>query len=193
MCCCGGMIMPVETLQAPSRALPAKKRTPFVLSGRHVLAGMVLFFLVVAAVNGLMMTVALRTMPGLDARNGYDVSQNYNAEIDAAAAQAARGLSIEASVVRRPYGALVSADVKRASKQPLVGATVWARLEHPATRQHDRVLVLKETSPGRYEAMAAGLPPGAWTLVLRVEQADGPASDGARPVFVSRNRLMVEG
>lgn len=190
MCCCGCLIMPFDSARTEPQAA---ERKPFILGGRHVLASMILFFAVVAGVNGLMMTLAIRTMPGLDARNGYDVSQLYNADIKAAAAQAERGWSIRANIGRKPEGVVVSADVLLANHAPMAGGTVSARLEHPATRQLDRVLILKETSAGHYEAMAVGLPAGAWTLVLRVEPGAGAAPGGTRPAFVSRNRVMVEG
>ncbi len=183
----------------PIEATPCQKRPPasaassFILTGRHVLAAMALFFAVVAGVNGLMMSQAIRTMPGLDARNGYDVSQAYNSSIEAAAAQAARGWRIEASVARKPDGTLVAADILSSANAPLAGAAVRAVLAHPATRQLDRALTLVETRPGHYEALVEGLAAGAWTLVLRVDQpgAAGPAA--ATPAFVSRNRIMVEG
>ncbi len=182
--------MPFEPNRTELRAAPERK--PFVLGGGHVLLGMVLFFAVVAGVNGLMMTLAIRTMPGLDARNGYDVSQAYNAELKAAAAQSERAWNIRAGIERRPEGTLVSADISLAGTAPLAGATVLATLQHPATRQLDRTFTLAETGAGHYEGVAAGLPAGAWTLVLRVEHGS-PATAGQRPAFVSRNRIMVEG
>jgi nitrogen fixation protein FixH len=63
--------------RAPGRA--------FELTGWHVAAIAFAFFAIVAGVNGYMLSAAIRTMPGLDARNGYDVSQRYNAAIAAAA------------------------------------------------------------------------------------------------------------
>jgi nitrogen fixation protein FixH len=166
---------------------PAKVQNAFTLSGRHVLVALLVFFAVVASVNGLMMRLAISSMPGLDARNGYDVSQRYNAEIKAATAQQGRGWQVTAQVGKRAYGAWVAADFASPSLAPLGGMTVSATLEHPATRQMDRSLALKETTPGHYEALAPGLPGGVWTLVLKVEQ---PGQE--HPVFVSRNRIQVE-
>ncbi|MCA3667838.1 MAG: FixH family protein, partial [Methylobacterium sp.] len=90
--------MPVEL---PERApiLAARKAKEFRLTGWHVLAMLIAFFAVVASVNVFMMTTAIRTMPGLDARNGYDVSQNFNRqELAAAQAQARRGWQSDARV-----------------------------------------------------------------------------------------------
>lgn len=187
MCCCGTLMMPLEaeTGRAPQNV--SRERQSFTLTGRHVLVAMVAFFVIVASVNGLMMRLAISSMPGLDARNGYDVSQRYNAEIEAAAAQTERDWHVAAQVSKRAYGTLVSADISASNLTPLVGLTVHAALEHPATRQLDRGLTLKETTPGHYEGLAPGLPPGGWTLVLR---ADQPHIQQA--AFISRNRIQVE-
>ncbi len=187
MCCCGTLMLPVEPAAMGRPDGPAQVRKPFTLSGRHVLITLLVFFAVVASVNGLMMRLAISSMPGLDARNGYDVSQRYNAEIEAATAQEGRGWQVTAQVDRRAYGALVAAVFASPNLSPLGGMTVSATLEHPATRQMDRALALKETTPGHYEALAPGLPGGVWTLVLKVEQ---PGQE--HPVFVSRNRIQVE-
>jgi len=187
MCCCGTLMLPVEPAAMGSPPRPVHVRTSFTLSGRHVLITLLVFFAVVASVNGLMMRLAISSMPGLDARNGYDVSQRYNAKIEAATAQQGRGWQVTAQVGRGAYGALVAADFASSNLAPLGGMTVSARLEHPATRQMDRSLALKETTPGHYEGLVPGLPGGAWTLVRRVEKAGLE-----HPVFVSRNRIQVE-
>lgn len=187
MCCCGTLMLPVEPAAQGRPDGPAQARKAFTLSGRHVLVTLLVFFAVVASVNGLMMRLAISSMPGLDARNGYDISQRYNAEIEAATAQQGRGWQVTAQVGKRAYGALVSADFASPTLAPLGGMTVSATLEHPATRQMDRALALKETMPGHYEALAPGLPGGAWTLVLKVEQQGMD-----HPAFMSRNRIQVE-
>ncbi len=165
---------------------PVVPSKPFELKGWHVAIIAASFFLVVAGVNGFMLRAAITTMPGLDARNGYDVSQRYNAEIAAAAVQDARGwqAEIDMQALRRASGVIVRLTDK--SSAPLAGRIVTVRLAHPTLRAADRVLSLGETAPGRYEADAAGLSGGGWTMQLEVRDA------AAGPVlFASRNRVVV--
>ncbi|MFY8154383.1 MAG: FixH family protein, partial [Hyphomicrobiales bacterium] len=76
-------------------------RPPRPLTGRFVLILCVAFFGIVAAVNGVMMTYAITTMPGLDAANGYVASQRLNREFDAMRQQAARGWKADVAVALR--------------------------------------------------------------------------------------------
>jgi nitrogen fixation protein FixH len=182
--CCGAFIMPVE-LQRPSGA-PDIREGGFTLTGYHVLAGLLAFFVIVASVNAYMMTMALTTMPGLDARNGYDVSQTWNAQIAAARSQEARHWQVEASL-KRTSGAQAELVISLtdADGRPLTGLDIAARLAHPATRRLDRAAVLTEVSPGRYLALVDGLTRGAWDLVTDAKR-DGET------VYVSRNRTRLD-
>jgi nitrogen fixation protein FixH len=134
MSCCGVFIMPAEltegvfTAQAEVRA--AKR--PFEFKGSHALALFIGFFAIVASVNAVMMTVAIRTMPGLDARNGYDVSQRYNAEIAAADAQNARGWTADARVSLAGGSASITLDLRGASGVSLEQLNPTVTLRHPS-------------------------------------------------------------
>mgnify|MGYP001068389893 CR=1 FL=1 len=71
--------MPIELAASGPAEQPPHR--PFRVTGRLVLAALIGFFLVVAGVNATMMTVAIRTMPGVDAMSAYETSQHFNAEI----------------------------------------------------------------------------------------------------------------
>jgi nitrogen fixation protein FixH len=177
------MIMPVEWMTNPvERPRPAP---PFRLTGRHVLWGMVGFFLVVAGVNGAMMALAIRTMPGLDARNGYEVSQRYNAEIARMDGQRRLGWKADISVSRRDGAAHVAVRLADADGAILSDLSVKARLLHPASRQLDHSLVLKPAPGGVYVAAAPDVAPGKWTIAI-------DASRGADVLFTSQNALYLK-
>jgi len=175
--------MPVHLAPAPVRADPAplaagRKAGAFTLTGWHVLGGLVAFFVTVASVNAFMMYSAFRTMPGLDAgRNGYDVSQRYNGEIRAAAAQDALGWKATAELSRG------SASVQFLDRTglPVEGLTVEVSLLHPTSRQLDRALALRPQGSGMHAATFEPLGAGAWDMVITASR------DGVR-LFHSRNR-----
>jgi nitrogen fixation protein FixH len=176
----------VEWIAAEAGRTPAP--ASFVWTGRKTLVSAVAFFAVVAGVNAIMLTSALRTMPGFDARNGYDPSQRYNAEIAAARRQAALGLSAVTELRRTAVGAELAVELSRTGAAPVGGLTVAARLEHPAARGRDIEATLVEVSPGRYAATLPGAMPGVWTLDIVAREAGGGAT-----IFRSRDRALLKG
>ncbi len=181
MSCCGVFIMSSEAASPAGQA----PRPPRPLTGRFVLILCVAFFGIVAAVNGVMMTYAITTMPGLDAANGYVASQRMNREFDAMRQQAERGWKADVAVALRNGDAPVSLALTDRDGRPVTGLAVTARLAHPALTRADHIGLLTETGPGLYAAVVPRVQPGAWTLVLEAERA------GQR-VFASRNRIMLK-
>lgn len=173
--------MPID-LPAPTAPRP---RQPFALSGRMVLAGMIGFFAVVAGVNAVMMTVAIRTMPGAEVKSAYETSQRFNGEIARMQAQDARGWQVSAEVVRTGADAALALSLRDRTGAPVTGLDVKAKLEHPATRQQDRDARLGETAPGRYGAIVPELHGGGWTLAIEARRA-------GEPLYLSRNRIVLK-
>ncbi len=177
--------MPAEFYEAETR--PSPPRRPFELKGGHVLAMFVAFFVVVFAVNATMMTVALRTMPGLDARNGYDPSQTYNRQIAAARLQEGRGWRADAAVSLTGDVALVSVSLVDRDGEALRDAQVTAQLKHPTDKRRDHAIALA----GRTSSFAgetSGISEGFWDLVIEARLAGDSA-----PSFVSRQRIRLKG
>lgn len=181
MSCCGAFIMPVE-LTAP---VQQRQHRPFRLSGRMVLAGMVGFFVVVAGVNAVMMTIAIRTMPGVDVKSAYETSQRFNGEIARMQAQVERGWQASAQLRRTGADAVVTLSLRDRTGAPVAGLTVEARLEHPAARREDREAPLSEVAAGDYAATVPSIHGGGWTLAIQ-------AMRGTEPVFVSRSRVVLK-
>lgn len=171
--------MPIDCPAAPS-----PPRRPFEVSGRMVLFAMVAFFVVVAGVNAVMMTIAIRTMPGVDVRSAYETSQRFNGEIARMHAQTERGWRAQARVSRSGRDAVVTLTLREQAGAPVRGLAVEARLQHPASRQEDHHAVLVETDPGIYAATIASVHRGAWTLAVEARR-------GSETQFVSRSRLML--
>jgi nitrogen fixation protein FixH len=165
-------------------AQPAPQRRPFELSGRMVLFAMVAFFVVVAGVNAIMMTAAIRTMPGVDVKSAYETSQRFNGEIARMHAQAERGWQAQARVDRNGDGATVTLNLRDHSGAAVAGLGVEAKLQHPASRQEDREARLVETAPGLYTATIPAIHRGAWTLAVEAKR-------DAETLFISRSRILL--
>ena len=163
---------------------PAANKSPGrEITGRTVLFSLIAFFAVVASVNGYMMSVAIRTMPGLDTKSSYEASQTYNAEIVRAQEQEARGWRADVTLGKAD-DAGVTVRLTDRSGAPVQGLAMKTKLAHPADRNADVVAEATEVSPGVYAAKFAQAHGGAWDLVLE-------GREGSREVFRSRSRIKL--
>ncbi|CAN1563260.1 COG5456 Predicted integral membrane protein linked to a cation pump [Rhabdaerophilaceae bacterium] len=180
--------MPVnlpERSPLPAGGFPAPS---FVLKGKHVLIALLCFFGVVFTVNGIMMSIALTTMPGLDARNGYDVSQQFNRnEFARGAAQADKGWQSDASLALSGTMLNLSIAFRSREGRPITGVAVKVHLAHPASRRLDRLVSLTSLDNGIYVARVENIEPGAWGLSI---EADDPVS--SERLFLSRHRVVLK-
>lgn len=177
MSCCGVYLMPYEP-QAPVLRAPRK------ITGRFVLVAFILFFGTIGAVNGVMMTLAFQTMPGLDVRNGYDASQRYNGEISAMRDQATRGWAADVGLILRGTDAPVSVMLADAGGQPVNGLELSARLSHPADRKIDHEIKLVQAPDGSYRGNFANVTRGAWDISVDARRGD-------TRVYTSRSRVFL--
>lgn len=145
------------------------------LTGRKVLAIAVTFFGIIILVNMFMAFSAVRTFPGLEVKNSYVASQQFDAR---ARAQRALGWDVSASIV--PGGVqLVIRDEAGALVTPVL---LDARIGHPTNAAHDQVLGFSETAEGLFAP--ALLANGPWRLFLLATAADGTE-------YSSRLQLIV--
>ena len=155
------------------------------LTGRTVLFCLLAFFGVVFAANGVLIKLAIDTLPGTDVDSAYKASLAYNAEIRAADIQAGRAWSVVGHVERRADGqALVRVEARDAANVPLTGLSFSVRMSRPADQRADRVAPLSEREAGLYRGQLFEVAPGQWDVVLE-------ASGGAERLFLSRNRVIL--
>lgn len=155
----------------------APPRPPFTIKGWHVAAAVVAFFAVVIGVDAVFLTLAYRTHPGQVEARPYETGLIYNAELERLRTQEALGW--RAAVETRPEGLSVLLQDREGA--PLSGLTVKATLQRPATELGRSVMILTETSPGRYLGDHAGLS-GAWDTEIA---ATGTAGES----FLAERRL----
>jgi nitrogen fixation protein FixH len=160
-------------------------RPPRVLTGRAVLIWLVAFFAVVFGVNGLMMTLALKTMPGTEVDSSYQAGNSFNAETAAARLQAERSWQVTAHVERAVNGAIVRVEARDKAGAPVSGLAFYGWLDRPTDKRADRRVALTERQPGRYQGEVADIAAGQWDVVLE-------AGRGAERLFLSKTRVLLK-
>jgi nitrogen fixation protein FixH len=172
MCCVGGFIL-------PTNIVVQKPEQPFTLKGWHVLVATVAFFAVVGTVNGIMITQAIRTMPGADVKSAYEASQRFNTAIADARTINAHGIS---GTIFTDNGT-IAIDPQVANHAAVLGLAMTASLDHPADKSRDLTLHLTETRPGHYETTAI-IPVGYWNVKITALRSN-------EAVFRTEQRLMI--
>lgn len=148
----------------------------FTIKGWHVLAGLVLFFGIIIAVDSLFITLAYRTFSGEAAKNPYEAGLLYNRTLAQRQREAALGWS---ATIADGAGDRVLVRVADRDGKPLEGLTVIGALERPATTRGSRAVRFMAVAPGVYQADAAPLD-GAWDLHVTIRNADGALFEADR-------------
>lgn len=146
------------------------------ITGRHVLIGTVSAFGVIIAVNLFMAYQAISTFPGVEAKNTYYASQNFEA---ARKAQQALGWHVaedyqDGHLTLRITEAATGLPGAVADLQVLVGRATEAR--------EDRLPVFVREG-GAFVA-PVDLAPGKWLLRIEAVARDGTAFRQQRQLFV---------
>jgi nitrogen fixation protein FixH len=153
------------------------------LTGRHVLAWLGGFFLVMFAANGALIYFALHTLHGEALENSYDASQAFNKRIAEARTQAERGWKADIMTRAEGAGERVMVEFHDRDGAPISDLTVTARFEHPFDAGQDRSAALVSDG-ANYEGVATPVGHGRWTLVIE-------AARGAERLFRSENKTTV--
>jgi nitrogen fixation protein FixH len=130
-------------------------------------------FLVVFAVNAVMVRIAVSSFSGLTTRSPYERGIGYNRVIEEAERQAALGWRIEIGFVSAGRGSragrleIVAGDAHGAA---LNGAQIRAVFTRPVERVEAVELPVPMVGGGRYEA-PLNLPlPGQWDLHVTIQR-----------------------
>ena len=154
------------------------------LTGRGVLLWLIGFFVVIIAVNAGFIFFSFDTFRGEDEQKPYLQGIEFNQTLAHRAAQARLGWHAEISATRLASGQIrVLVSLHDSAGMPHALAAASAELRHPSDENRDRSLALTPTAPGRYVADAAGVPSGAWDVVITGRAKDAP--------FEASRRLWV--
>jgi nitrogen fixation protein FixH len=154
------------------------------LTGRTVLFSLIAFFGVVSAVNGIMITAAVKTFGGVETESSYKAGLAFAREMAAADAQAARHWQVQADVVPAGPEARIEVTARDAAGQPLRDVTALVRLVHPTDRRLDQIVDMTAQEPGRFLGTTAHVA-GQWDIVIDLDR-------GNDRMFRSRNRVILK-
>ncbi len=150
----------------------------FRLKGWHVLAMLLSFFALVAGVNAIFVTLAVRSFPGEEEKKPYLQGLHYNDSLSQRRAQEALGWSAEIASARLQGDvAIIELVYRSADDAPIYALEVRGQIGRPASRANDQALVFTSTSDGAYRAEIEGLAPGAWKLTAHAQNTRGEAFD----------------
>ncbi len=147
----------------------------FRIRGWHVLVAMIAFFGVIASVNAVFITAALRTFPGEVSVTPYEDGLAYNTRLAAQAAQAELGWRAAAGAA----GDTVTLRFQDATGAPIQNLSLHGQLRRPATSAGALTPRFRETEPGLYVARLGGVS-GAWDLDFQAQDAKGRLFEGER-------------
>ena len=135
---------------------------------------------VVILVNAGMIWAALATFPGQAGEDGFDLSNNFNEMLHAAAKQKALGWHVTLGV--DPTGHL-GVTLAGPDGKPLPGATARAVAERPVGPRETQHVALPAQPGGRFRAVHR-LARGQWQVALTIRAAGH--------VYAIDRRLIVE-
>lgn len=134
-------------------------------TGHHMAAILISFFAIVIAVNVTMARYATSTFGGTVVDNSYVASQKFNRWLAEARREKALGWAVSAPT--RDESSHIVLRLKGAGGEPLGGAGLTVRAEHPLGRAPDQALRFIETAPGAYRSTGP-LPNGRWKLRIHI-------------------------
>jgi nitrogen fixation protein FixH len=155
------------------------------LTGRRVLAIALASFAVVAAVNAIMITLALTSFSGVETEDAYLKGLHYGQTLARAEAQRRLGWHLAWAVAPAPGGHVLEVRLADAKDRPLRGLTLSARLRRPTNEDQDVSLSLAPAGDGVYRSEPAGFAAGNWNLTVLVER-------GGETVFRRDDRMWVK-
>jgi nitrogen fixation protein FixH len=158
-------------------------RRPREVTGRMVLICLLAFFGLIAAMNAVLIRLAISTFGGVETENAYQAGLNFSRDIAAAETQNALQWQVKATVSTGPDATVVELVSRDADGRVLAGLDANARLVHPTDRRFDVTVPLDERVAGTFRGQVAGAH-GNWILVIDLMR------DGTR-VFRSRNRVFL--
>lgn len=143
------------------------------------------FFATIFLVNGIMIYDALSTFGGIETADAYRKGLAYNARIAEGAAQAQRGWRDSLAYAFEMQR--VRVEVTDAAGAGVPGLALAGEIGRPATDRFDRKLDFAAVRPGVYEADAAGLEPGWWTVDI-----EGRGGAGGEVLYEAKERLWIK-
>lgn len=149
----------------------------FTLGGGHVLAGLLLFFAAIVAINVAFAVAAVQTFPGEDERRSYTQGLRYNDLLAERRAQAELGWQARTALTPGPEGTRVVVRLSDQAGAPIDNAELEGVLRWSPREAGDRALTFISQGNGVYVANLGALASGRWNLRATARRPNGQALD----------------
>ncbi|MCK0139527.1 FixH family protein [Aliiroseovarius sp. F47248L] len=156
----------------------SQDKKQFELTGKHVLAIVVSAFAVIIGVNLFMAYSAIGTFPGLETKNSYVASQQFDVQ---KAAQDALGWDVAADV----DGEMLILNIKDQAGEPVTVKSIYGLFGRATHVNEDQEPSFDQGSNGVYLARVGPIGEGNWNLRLNVVAEDGTNFQRRIPIFIS--------
>jgi nitrogen fixation protein FixH len=130
--------------------------------GRIVLMCLIGFFATFMVVDAVMVTIAIRTQPGVVTHQAYERGLAYNTAIAAANAQTERGWNGDITL----DGNILRFTLRDRDGTPLSNAHVSGRLIRPVVDGMDQDLLFTDIGNGIYQTNLVAPAPGQWNVMI---------------------------
>ena len=150
----------------------------FELTGKHVLAITVSAFAIIIGVNLFMAYSAVTTFPGLETKNSYVASQEFDR---LKAAQEGLAWDVGAKI----EGETLILDIKDKAGDPVEVASIYAIFGRATHVNDDQEPAFTQSSTGAYVANVGALEGGNWNLRLNATAENGVAFQQRIQIFLS--------
>lgn len=144
----------------------------------------VLFFVVLAILDGIFVYLATSTQTGVVTEHSYKKGLEYNQTIAAAEVQEKLGWKGE---IRFQRNAVLQYSLNDAGGDVLRGATVHVYLTRPTQSGYDQVLIMQENNAGIYEVEPVLPFPGIWDVRVKAEKG-GQSYQQSTRIFVKQEQ-----
>lgn len=146
-----------------------------VVTGRSVLAWLLASFLVVGAVNAVMVVLALQSFTGETEAKSYAAGLGFNQTLKDVAEQRRRGWDVAGDVKAAQSGQIaVRAVYHDQNGEPLDGLDVTAAFTRPTNAGSDFATSLVSQGGGLYTATATPPLPGQWRVRISARRGEQP-------------------
>ncbi len=126
----------------------------------------VLFFLVIALVNGIMIWLAVTTQPGLVTDHPYEKGLAYNQVIDAETTQEALGWKAKIEFT----GTLLTVSLKDSAGQSIAVDAITAHFTRPTMQGLDFDAELRKIADNKWQAKVTLPRKGLWEIRINATQ-----------------------
>ncbi|PHR62476.1 MAG: hypothetical protein COA47_03635 [Robiginitomaculum sp.] len=160
------------------------EKKPFIINGRHVLAGFVVFFGIIIGVNIVFITMANKSFPGETVDDPYEKGIHFNETLGERAVAAELGWKITYSLASAEDGSNQFVVKVVDAGGPVDGLDIDLAIMWTTARQADTQLRLIPAGDGVYRGLleANGLPNATMSFTGLVVRS----SDDAKMTFAGR-------